>query len=128
MRMGASPAVPLITACICIEGFKPSSHCPQAEGATRILPPADACHPCRRPSRMLEGSPHPDPIVESSSLAGVKTPPPTHAHTLRSLVEARLLSGPQLETVVYANMRFQQRLEDGGASAMHALHDDVRCI
>ncbi len=55
-----------------------------------------------------------DPLVETASLASVSLPPPCFRHGLQDCVHARLLSDAQLETVVYANMRFKgRRLPDG---------------
>ena len=62
----------------------------------------------------MQGKPHPDQIVETASLASVKLPPPTYDHHLpQELVSEGLLSTAQLETVVYANMRFRQKIEGG---------------
>ena len=106
---------------------------------------------------MHEGQPHPDPIVETATLASVTPPDITYAHHLqvgrnphayvfvcacrcqvgvwmlslpcgsgsdatspprlsRSVqedVQAGELSNAQLETVLYAFQRFNQRLDDG---------------
>ena len=35
-----------------------------------------------QPGRVREGKPHPDPIVETASLAGVAPPEPTYLHHL----------------------------------------------
>lgn len=55
-----------------------------------------------------------DPLVETASLASVPLPPPSFNHSLHDCVEGRLLSDAQLETIVYANMKFSgPRLQTG---------------
>lgn len=57
---------------------------------------------------------HPDPVVETSSLASVAPPQPTYALGLPpSVIEQGLLSALQLESIVYASMRFESRLPTG---------------
>jgi hypothetical protein len=57
---------------------------------------------------------HPDPLVETASLASVPLPPATFQHSLHDIVNARLLSDAQLETVIYASQKFHgSRLPDG---------------
>ncbi|PSC70731.1 strawberry notch [Micractinium conductrix] len=56
---------------------------------------------------------HPDPLVETASLASVPLPEAIFQHSLDDCVEGRLLSDAQLETVIYANQKFQLRLQDG---------------
>ncbi|GFH20548.1 uncharacterized protein HaLaN_17689 [Haematococcus lacustris] len=66
-----------------------------------------------RPSKLTEGRDHPDPIVESQSLSGTSPPDPDYAHHLgREVAEGRI-SNAQLETVVYACMRFKRFLPSG---------------
>jgi len=36
-----------------------------------------------RPARLVDGRPHPDPIVETASLAGVSPPEPKYQHHLQ---------------------------------------------
>lgn len=36
-----------------------------------------------RPARLVGGHPHPDPIVETASLAGVSPPEPSYEHHLQ---------------------------------------------
>lgn len=50
---------------------------------------------------------HPDPLVETASLRSVQLPPLAFDHCLDEEVAAGVLSDAQLETVVYANMRFK---------------------
>eukprot|EP00035_Acanthoeca_spectabilis_P008607 m.156177 g.156177 ORF g.156177 m.156177 type:complete len:1736 (-) comp14428_c0_seq4:94-5301(-) len=68
------------------------------------------------PSKMPLGKPHPDPVVETSALGSV--PPPDLAGVVRialprETIERGLLSNLQLESIAYANRRFQQTLPDG---------------
>ncbi|EFN55772.1 hypothetical protein CHLNCDRAFT_51983 [Chlorella variabilis] len=57
---------------------------------------------------------HPDALVETASLASVPLPAPSFQHSLHDCVAERLLSDAQLETIVYANMKFNgPRLPDG---------------
>ena len=64
-------------------------------------------------SKVIVGKKHPDPIVETASLASVDLPPPTYQHKLGSVANEGIISDAQLETIVYANMRFQQKIEGG---------------
>ncbi|KAK9864646.1 hypothetical protein WJX84_000197 [Apatococcus fuscideae] len=59
---------------------------------------------------------HPDAIVETGSLSSVEPPDPTYAHHLQDIVDAGLISDAQLETVVYANMRFREYIAPGVTS------------
>ncbi|KAK2077490.1 hypothetical protein QBZ16_004335 [Prototheca wickerhamii] len=66
------------------------------------------------PAKLPFGAPHPDPVVETASLASVA--PPDIVYELaaqRELVDAAALSALQLESVVYACQRHEQRLADG---------------
>ncbi|KAG2496515.1 hypothetical protein HYH03_005339 [Edaphochlamys debaryana] len=65
------------------------------------------------PAKVTEGLPHPDPIVETASLASVAPPDITYQHHLQDNVAGGSLSNAQLETVLYAFQRFQQQLPDG---------------
>lgn len=54
---------------------------------------------------------HPDPLVQSASMAAVDPPLITYKlHLPRRIIINGLLSSPQLETVVYASQRFEQFL------------------
>ena len=66
-----------------------------------------------RPRKLEYGCPHPDPVVETASLAAVEPPDITHKLHLDDLVEACKLSGLQLESIVYACQRHEQLLPDG---------------
>jgi hypothetical protein len=66
------------------------------------------------PRKLPYGSPHPDPVVETASLAAV--PPPDITYELaayKELVDTGSLSALQLEAVVYACQRHETRLPDG---------------
>eukprot|EP00892_Ulva_mutabilis_P012185 jgi/Ulvmu1/9339/UM050_0089.1 len=71
-----------------------------------------------RPQQMQHGFPHPDCIVESSSLAAVHTPRIySDLAPLKADWESRALSDAQLESVAYALQRFNgKRLPDGARS------------
>lgn len=67
-----------------------------------------------KPAKLGYGVPHPDAVVETASLAAVEPPDITYtlaAHT--ELVEEGRLSALQLEAVVYACQRHEQRLPSG---------------
>jgi hypothetical protein len=66
-----------------------------------------------RPAKQKDGMPHPDAIVETSSLSSIFPPDITYKHHLQDCAEKKLLSDAQLETIVYAMMRFDQRLPCG---------------
>ncbi|GFR48741.1 hypothetical protein Agub_g10699, partial [Astrephomene gubernaculifera] len=66
-----------------------------------------------KPSKVSEGPPHPDPIVETASLASVAPPDITYKHHLQENLSRGELSNAQLETVLYAFQRFEKRLPDG---------------
>jgi len=66
------------------------------------------------PSKLLYGSAHPDPVVETATLASVE--PPNVTYTLaahKELVDERRLSSLQIEAVVYACQRHEQILPSG---------------
>lgn len=65
------------------------------------------------PSKLEIGAAHPDPVVETASLAAVEPPDITYQLHLDDLVNGKLLSGLQLESVVYASQRHEQHLPDG---------------
>ena len=58
----------------------------------------------------IPGGPHPDPVVETGTLAKVAPPVPAYEHSLRDIVESGGLSSLQMESVVYACMRHEIRL------------------
>ena len=64
------------------------------------------------PSKVQEGQPHPDPVVESASLAAVEPPDVTYRHALRDVVSLGKLSSLQLESVIYASQRHQTFLDE----------------
>ncbi|KAL7592215.1 hypothetical protein Lser_V15G33893 [Lactuca serriola] len=67
-----------------------------------------------RPPKLSIGPPHPDPIVETSSLSAVQPPEPTYdLQTKGHLETSKALSCLQIETLVYACQRHLQHLENG---------------
>lgn len=67
-----------------------------------------------RPPKLSIGPPHPDPIVETSSLSAVQPPEPTYDLRIKEeLEESKALSCLQIETLVYACQRHLQQLADG---------------
>lgn len=70
------------------------------------------------PSKLHVGAPHPDPVVETASLAAVEPPDITYELHLDDLVQGKVLSGLQLESIVYACQRHQQLLPDGTRAGM----------
>ena len=64
------------------------------------------------PSKLQVGSAHPDPVVETASLAAVEPPDITYTLHLDDLIKKKLLSGLQLESIVYACQRHEQLLPD----------------
>ncbi|XP_056849732.1 protein FORGETTER 1 [Raphanus sativus] len=67
-----------------------------------------------RPPKLSIGPPHPDPIVETSSLSAVQPPEPTYDLRIKEeLEESKALSCLQIETLVYACQRHLQHLADG---------------
>jgi hypothetical protein len=57
----------------------------------------------QRPPKLSFGFPHPDPVVETSSLSAVQPPEPTYKLTImKELDETNALSSLQIETIVYA--------------------------
>uniref|UniRef100_A0A162ABW0 PHD-type domain-containing protein n=1 Tax=Daucus carota subsp. sativus TaxID=79200 RepID=A0A162ABW0_DAUCS len=66
-----------------------------------------------RPPKLSVGPPHPDPIVETSSLSAVQPPEPTYDLRIRGDLErTEALSCLQIETLVYASQKHLQRLPD----------------
>lgn len=57
----------------------------------------------QRPAKISIGPPHPDPIVETSSLSAVQPPEPTYDPKIKNDLESsKTLSCLQIETLVYA--------------------------
>ncbi|XP_052207187.1 protein FORGETTER 1 [Diospyros lotus] len=66
------------------------------------------------PSRLSIGPPHPDPIVETSSLSAVHPPEPTYDLKIKDDLESsKALSCLQIETLIYASQRHLQHLQNG---------------
>ncbi|KAK4484955.1 hypothetical protein RD792_007560 [Penstemon davidsonii] len=67
-----------------------------------------------RPPKLSIGPPHPDPIVETSSLSAVQPPEPTYNLRIQDDLEnSEALSCLQIETLVYACQRHLQHLPSG---------------
>ncbi|KAH8479521.1 hypothetical protein H0E87_031305, partial [Populus deltoides] len=67
-----------------------------------------------RPPKLSIGPPHPDPIVETSSLSAVQPPEPTYDLKIKDDLESsKALSCLQIETLVYACQRHLQHLPNG---------------
>ncbi|MCO5607602.1 hypothetical protein L7F22_061799 [Adiantum nelumboides] len=67
-----------------------------------------------RPSQLDIGTPHPDPVVETSALSAVQMPETTYVLAIAEEIEqSRALSCLQLETLVYASQRHLQLLPNG---------------
>ncbi|NGM37977.1 MULTISPECIES: strawberry notch family protein [Methylobacterium] len=61
--------------------------------------------------RIDGGQPHPTPLVQSTAMASVRLPRPSHAPRLpASVVETGLLSDCQIETVIYAGAAHARHL------------------
>src|SRR5215216_2114552 len=66
------------------------------------------------PAKLRGGKPHPAVIVESSSMGAVVPPDITYRpHLTVETISKGLLSDIQLERVIYAGQRHEQRLPDG---------------
>jgi len=66
------------------------------------------------PAKLRGGRPHPAVIVESASMAAVSPPEITYKpHLAPEIVSEGRLSDIQLERVIYAGQRHEQRLPDG---------------
>src|SRR5689334_2748159 len=60
------------------------------------------------------GDRHPDPVVETSSLASVEVPDISYQLTIpKEKIQSNALSALQLETIVYASQRHETFLPDG---------------
>ncbi|KAM7250787.1 hypothetical protein ACFE04_022670 [Oxalis oulophora] len=67
-----------------------------------------------RPPKLSIGPPHPDPIVETSSLSSVQPPEPAYDLKIRDDLErSKALSCLQIETLIYACQRHAQHLPNG---------------
>ncbi|XVF77793.1 hypothetical protein PTKIN_Ptkin14bG0075000 [Pterospermum kingtungense] len=67
-----------------------------------------------RPPKLSIGPPHPDPVVETSSLSAVQPPEPTYDLRIKDDLErSKALSCLQIETLVYACQRHLQHLPSG---------------
>ncbi|KAL1559922.1 udp-glycosyltransferase [Salvia divinorum] len=67
-----------------------------------------------RPPKLSIGPPHPDPVVETSSLSAVQPPEPTYDIRIKDELErSKTLSCLQIETLVYACQRHLQHLPGG---------------
>ncbi|KAF5195402.1 strawberry notch-like protein [Thalictrum thalictroides] len=67
-----------------------------------------------RPPKVSIGLPHPDPIVETSSLSAVQPPEPTYDLKIKDeIVVSNALSCLQIETIIYACQRHLQKLPNG---------------
>ncbi|GAB4836724.1 udp-glycosyltransferase [Ancistrocladus abbreviatus] len=65
-----------------------------------------------RPPRLSIGRPHPDPVVETSSLSAVQPPEPKYELSIKDELESsNALSCLQIETLVYACQRHLQHLQ-----------------
>eukprot|EP00268_Persea_americana_P026498 TRINITY_DN2591_c1_g1_i1.p1 TRINITY_DN2591_c1_g1~~TRINITY_DN2591_c1_g1_i1.p1 ORF type:complete len:1271 (-),score=272.64 TRINITY_DN2591_c1_g1_i1:376-4122(-) len=67
-----------------------------------------------RPLKVSIGPPHPDAVVETSSLSAVQPPEPTYDLKIKDDLErSKALSCLQIETIVYACQRHLQYLPNG---------------
>ena len=66
------------------------------------------------PAKLTIGNPHPDPVVETSSLSTVEPPDIDYELSLPSkIIDKSLLSALQLESVIYASQQHRGMLPDG---------------
>jgi hypothetical protein len=56
---------------------------------------------------LREGKNHPDHIVETTTLSLIDPPEITYQHHLQQVAQTGALSSPQLETVIYAQQRYE---------------------
>ena len=61
---------------------------------------------CAQRLREKDAKPHPDPVVETQSLAGVSPPEITATHHLADIVKAAKISDLQLESVLCVSFFF----------------------
>merc|ERR1719319_1901610 len=67
-----------------------------------------------KPSKLKVGRPHPDPVVETASLASVESADVWYQLSLpEDCINERKLSALQLESIVYASQQHEQILPDG---------------
>lgn len=86
---------------------------PRAETEEDTAAPAQVFVPYEV-QRLTGGAAHPAKVVESASMAAIPPPPPTYRpHLNLAIVDDKLLSLVQLERVVYAGQRHEQRLPNG---------------
>eukprot|EP00873_Tetraselmis_striata_P036348 jgi/Tetstr1/456612/TSEL_043315.t1 len=77
------------------------------------------------PKKVKQGVIHPTEIVETTSLAAVDPPEPAYKHHLADVVAQGRISGAQLETVIYANMRFNMTKEHYVRHSSVRAHSEV---
>ncbi|KAK1280548.1 hypothetical protein QJS04_geneDACA014302 [Acorus gramineus] len=66
-----------------------------------------------RHPKLSIGAPHPDPVVETSSLSAVQPPEPTYDLKIKDELEtSKALSSLQIETIVYACQRHLHHLQN----------------
>lgn len=66
------------------------------------------------PAKLTIGHPHPDPVVETSSLSTVEPPDITYKLSLPAdVINKGCLSSLQLESVIYANQQHEKMMADG---------------
>jgi predicted RNA methylase len=88
------------------EPTKPDGDDPEESGGNLFVPYV--------PAKLRGGKPHPAIIVESASMAAVTPPDITYRpHLAPEIISNGLLSDIQLERVIYAGQRHEQRLSDG---------------
>eukprot|EP00092_Neocalanus_flemingeri_P007898 GFUD01008524.1.p1 GENE.GFUD01008524.1~~GFUD01008524.1.p1 ORF type:complete len:1137 (+),score=338.24 GFUD01008524.1:191-3601(+) len=67
-----------------------------------------------KPTKLKVGLPHPDPVVETASLASVEPADVWYELSLpEEIINERKLSALQLESIVYASQQHEQFLPDG---------------
>jgi hypothetical protein len=72
------------------------------------------------PTKIKGGQPHPAQIVESTSMAAVLSPDITYRpHLTPQIISEGRLSAIQVERVIYAGQRHEQRLPDGSRAGFY---------
>ena len=67
-----------------------------------------------KPMKLDIGKPHPDPVVETASMASVEPPDVWYKLALPSeVINEGKLSAVQLESITYASQQHEQMLRDG---------------